>query len=63
MNSHSALSSSPSDLVHILTAAIQSGDNDKAAEIVTELSSQKLKLEISLPKEDFEMRNKESEFR
>ncbi|XP_035825201.1 ranBP-type and C3HC4-type zinc finger-containing protein 1 isoform X1 [Aplysia californica] len=68
MSSHNSSTKSsfyeegPSDLVQKLTAAIQAGENDKATELVAELTSRKLKLDIAVPKEDNEIRAKENEF-
>lgn len=49
-------------LVQKLTAAIQAGENDQATDLVLELASRRLKLDISVPEEEQELRNKEKEF-
>ena len=50
-------------LVQKLTAAIQAGENDQATDLVLELASRRLKLDISVPEEEQELRNKEKEFK
>ncbi|KAK6981851.1 ranBP-type and C3HC4-type zinc finger-containing protein 1 [Biomphalaria glabrata] len=49
-------------LVNKLAAAIQAGENDQAKQIVDKLASLKLKLDISIPKDENEQRSKEKEF-
>ena len=53
----------PAELIQKLTAAIQAGENDKAAELVAELTARKLKLDIVMPSEDLDARTNEEDFR
>lgn len=46
-----------------LSAAIQDGDAKEASNLVLQLSAMRLKLDISIKKEEMEQRNKEHEFR
>lgn len=52
----------PAELIQKLTAAIQAGENDKAAELVAELTTRKLKLDIGMPSEDLDVRTNEEDF-
>ncbi|KAH9515500.1 hypothetical protein Btru_011181 [Bulinus truncatus] len=58
----SSINEQANQLANRLSAAIQAGETELAKEIVGQLANLKLKLDISVPQEDFEQRCKEKEF-